>query len=274
MDENSEGVIQLNSVKITRHMICVDSTKHELIGFSDASMRAYGAVVYLRSTNVRGEISVQLVASKSRVAPTKILTLPRLELCAAVLLVGLIEKTKESLKMKFDNIFYYTDSSIVLSWIKIDPARLQIFVSNRVNEIQTKSVVENWRHVSSQQNLADLISRGVFPQEIINNKFWFEGPNFLKENSIRVEEPEELLEIPELKKMAKVNVGVKRIPVWIEIRHRNKFSFLRNVMAWALKFINVARKGPWKSFVTYRREALHMIIRDVQRDNFAQKYQL
>lgn len=83
-------LLELEKVKVKRHIICQDPERVELVGFSDASMRAYGAVVYLRSIDREGKISVRLVASKSRVAPIKIVTLPRLELCASVLLVDLI----------------------------------------------------------------------------------------------------------------------------------------------------------------------------------------
>lgn len=91
--------------------------------------------------------------------------------------------------MEVDGLYYYIDSDIVLRWIKIDPARLHIFVSNRVNDTQTKSIVENWRHVSSQKNSADLLSRGVFPNEITENIFWFEGPDTLHFYGLAVVSP-------------------------------------------------------------------------------------
>lgn len=105
------------------------------------------------------------------------ITLPMLELCVALLVVDLMTQIRNSIKMEVDGLYYYTESEIVLRWIKIYPPRLHMFVSNRVNDTQTKSSVENWRHVSSQKNSADLLSRGVFPNEITENMIWFEGPD-------------------------------------------------------------------------------------------------
>ena len=136
-----ENFLFLNNIKVGRHIICINPTNIELHGFCDASMKAYCAAIYIRSVDSCGNVFTQLAASKSRVAQIKVITLPRLELCASVLLVELVKVIVESLKMELNNIYYYTDSSIVLSWIKLDPAKLQIFVSNRVSTIQANSDV-------------------------------------------------------------------------------------------------------------------------------------
>ncbi|GFY34971.1 integrase_H2C2 domain-containing protein [Trichonephila clavipes] len=87
----------------------------ELHGFSDASQSAYGAVVYYKSVTSDGRVLVHLIASKSRVAPTKQTTIPRLELCAAVLLAKLVHRVKQALKLNVTNTFLRSDSMIVLS---------------------------------------------------------------------------------------------------------------------------------------------------------------
>lgn len=119
----------------------------EIHGFCDASEKAYGAVVYLKSINVENQSQISIASAKSRVAPLKTLSIPRLELCAAVLLVELIEKVNESLQEKVNLIRYYSDSEIVLSWLRLDPGKLKTFEANRVATIQRKTEQTHWCHV-------------------------------------------------------------------------------------------------------------------------------
>lgn len=153
----------------------------ELHGFCDASEKGYAAVVYLRILRNNKKIEVHLVASKTKVAPLKKLTIPRLELCAAVLLAKLLAylvpifKTKISL----DKIITWSDSNIVLYWLHSPPSRWKTFVANRVSYIQDKLPHATWLHVKSKNNPADVASRGIFPSEFVNFSTWFQGPSFL-----------------------------------------------------------------------------------------------
>ncbi|GFW81136.1 integrase catalytic domain-containing protein [Trichonephila clavipes] len=131
-------------------------------GFSDASERAYAAVVYIKCFNESGQSQNRLLCSKSRVAPLKTLTIPRLELSETLLLSRLVKKT---------------DSTIALAWIKTEPHKLKTFVRNRVAEIQALSNDYHWKHVSSKNNPADLISRGCNVDELLKNEMWFSGPD-------------------------------------------------------------------------------------------------
>lgn len=266
-----ENFLCLDQLKIPRHIIAVNSDKIELHGFCDASMKAYGAAIYIRSVDSAGNVFSKLAASKSRVAPVKILTLPRLELCAAVVLVELMNLVVHSLKLEegTTKLVYYSDSAIVLSWLRVDPGRLQIFVSNRVNMIQCNSEIANWRHVRSEQNPADLISRGLLGKDIIDNRFWFDGPQFLLEKVLGEQKDSPLQEIPELKKCSRVLVVQSSDAIYKSINHRNNFQFLQNVLANVLKFINLTRKGEYKSVPKYRKEALNIIFREIQNDYFA-----
>ncbi|XP_018394547.1 PREDICTED: uncharacterized protein LOC108773254 [Cyphomyrmex costatus] len=156
----------LNQIKIPRHVICKNYTRIELHGFADAAQGAYGACTYIHSIDHQNTSEVRLLCSKTRVAPLKQQTIPRLELCAALTLARLMKKILSSLNISFDKITYWSDSTIVLNWIQTQPSKLQVFVSNRVAEIQELTDTRNWRHVPTAENPADLLSRGVFPNQL------------------------------------------------------------------------------------------------------------
>lgn len=167
----------LEKLEIQRHITCKKPTNIQIHGFCDASQKAYGACIYVRSINATNEIQTHLLCAKTKVAPLKILTIPRLELCSALLLAKLYNKVKHALSI---NASYYlwSDSTIVLSWLHNHPSKLQTFVANRICEIQNTTNVENWRHVKSKQNPADLCSRGAFPDSLQNSHLWWFGPSW------------------------------------------------------------------------------------------------
>ncbi|GFT81616.1 uncharacterized protein TNCV_3674401 [Trichonephila clavipes] len=103
--------------------------------------------------------------------------IPRLELSAALLLSRLVKKVVPILQLSIHKIWMWTDSTIALAWIKTEPHKLKTFVSNRVAEIQALSKDYHWKHVSSKNNPADLISRGCNVDELLKNEMWFSGPD-------------------------------------------------------------------------------------------------
>ncbi|XP_055591231.1 uncharacterized protein LOC129743272 [Uranotaenia lowii] len=158
----------------------------ELHGFCDASTKAYGACIYLRCTRSNGIISVNLLISKSRVAPLddvkrkkKKMTIPRLELSSALLLSHLYEKVTGSLRISA-KCFFWTDSTIVKCWLSSPPSRWQMFVANRVSEIQHLTKDGVWNHVVGMENPADVLSRGATPEELLNHELWWRGPDWLE----------------------------------------------------------------------------------------------
>ncbi|XP_011884045.1 PREDICTED: uncharacterized protein LOC105571183, partial [Vollenhovia emeryi] len=171
----------INELKIGRFIFSeANAEEIQLHGFADASQSAYGACCYIRTRNIAGNYETKLLISKSRVAPMKAVSLPRLELCAAVLLARLQEKVIKSIKIPNIKKFLWTDSMIALSWIRAFSRKWEIFIANRVGEIQRLTEVEDWRHIDTKSNPADIISRGAGPSEVINLALWWEGPGWLK----------------------------------------------------------------------------------------------
>ncbi|GBM34155.1 hypothetical protein AVEN_256516-1 [Araneus ventricosus] len=137
-----------------------------------------------------GLIQTKLVCSKSRVSPLKPITVPRLELSAALLLARLMHKIVPVLDLPLDKVCLWTDSKIVLAWLKMQPHVLKTFVSNRVAKIQSLCSNSQWRHVSSKCNPADVLSRGADAKDLRDNDLWWQGPEFLLRD---ITDPEEFI---------------------------------------------------------------------------------
>ncbi|GFW22530.1 integrase catalytic domain-containing protein [Trichonephila clavipes] len=169
----------INNIEIPRRILVSFPEVIEIHGFADASERCYGAAVYCKSKNLKSETLVRLITSKSRVAPIKSLTIPRLELCATVLLAKLVKRVVAALQLETAEVYLWSDSMIVLAWLRKEPMDLKTFVQNRVAKIQELYPNQLWRHVPSDQNPADLVSRGVDPEKLLQQNLWFNGPTFL-----------------------------------------------------------------------------------------------
>ncbi len=214
----------------------------QLHGFSDASNSAYGAVIYLRTVYSNSEVTITLVTSKARVTPLKPVTIPRLELSAAHLLSKLLMTVASDLGIPSSNVFAWTDSTITLCWILKVPSSLKTFVANRVAAIQEMVPPLRWRHVASKDNPADLASRGVSPQQLINSSLWWYGPSWL--NGPPSEWP--LLQnctisknLLDLRAVAStVQSEPHTFPLWTRL---SSFHRLVRVMAWIKRFINNCR---------------------------------
>ncbi|XP_022836586.1 uncharacterized protein LOC111363955, partial [Spodoptera litura] len=151
----------INHLRIPRLVLCDLYDSIDLHIFSDASQVAYGACVYVRSSTQDTNTLVRLLTAKSRVAPIKPVTIPRLELCAVLVGVRLYEKVVDSLRVQIRSATFWTDSMVVLGWLNVVPCKLQPFVRNRVAEILDKTGSCSWRHVPTKLNPADHISRGI-----------------------------------------------------------------------------------------------------------------
>lgn len=199
----------LKDIRIPRLILPAGRVSNvEFHGFADASARAYGCCVYIRSIQKDGLVAVQLLAAKSRVAPIrKVKSLPCLELCAALLLAKLTSKIQSSFPTNWNATYLWTDSEIVLDWLASHASNWKTYVANRVAEIQELTTNAFWRHVSSKDNPADIVSRGIAAGEL-SSSIWFSGPSFLQKTEefwpVVKERHVKNLDLPERRKIASV----------------------------------------------------------------------
>ncbi|XP_046417532.1 uncharacterized protein LOC124178336 [Neodiprion fabricii] len=210
----------------------------ELHGFSDASQSALSAVVFLRLLTESNDIRVSLVAAKTRVAPLKKVTIPRLELSAAVLLVRLVSHLRKVLELENATIHLWTDSTVALAYISGDPSRWTEYVRNRVNEIREIDQSQ-WHHVSGKENPADCASRGISPRQLQEDSLWWNGPVWLSQHisswpSLHPPvHPEVALELRKLHAHI-VNTDDRTI-IWDLVQRYSSLTKLLHVSAWCFR---------------------------------------
>lgn len=284
---------QLNNIKIPRHVVCDQPTQLEIHAFSDSSTHAYSACVYLRSISAHN-MMVHLVMAKSRVAPLKPVTIPRLELCGALLATRLAKKVKESLRLTIKSTTYWCDSTIVLGWIKSSNTHLlKPFVLNRISEIIECTEPESWRYVPTNMNPADIGSRGLEPAKLQNCSLWWHGPDFLQMTQSHW--PQSLIQmhdhdLPEIKiqtnknychsllqqQNAQINsTYTQQLDTSIIHKYSNIIK-LNHIIAYVCRFINNCRYPHKKRTshlqISELRTSMHFICKLSQSESFRTEY--
>lgn len=185
---------QLSHLQVPRRVLSNAQKHYSMHCFCDASMKGYGCCIYVVSPDESGELRSHLLASKSRVAPLRGQTVPRLELCAALLGSQLVDNLRKTTNFT-EPVTMWSDSTIVLYWLQSRSNSWKVFVSNRIAEIQRLTKDFEWRHIPTELNPADRISRGAMASEIIEDKLWWNGPEFLQ--TTRDNWPDTRFSIPE-----------------------------------------------------------------------------
>lgn len=233
-----EDLTNLRNVKIPRWMQLRETSQRELHAFADASGAAYAAVIYLRSVDIDGKIHVSLVTAKTKVAPIeKQVSIPRLELCGGVLAARLLLEVSQLLNIPKQNLYAWSDSAVVLAWLKGLPNRWTTFVSNRVSEIINIIDYDQWGHVTTESNPADCASRGLQPSELSNHHLWWNGPQWLQHATIKSDKPE--FSTHEEEKVIKAHCAVQEIEenfVWSKY---SSLSKMLRVISYCRRFLNL-----------------------------------
>lgn len=238
----------------------------DMIGFSDASEKAYGCVLYFRFTRRSGDMQVSFVTSKSRVTPIKkkekdSCTLPRCELLGNLCLSQLVANVRSALdkEMTFDNLYCYGDSEISIAWIRAVSKEFKTFVQNRVQKIRKNVDKDNWFYCKSEENPADIITRD---DKDPMSRLWWHGPKFLynekdfndslKTRKCDTKNPDFDAEIRVITttSLPAIITPVYTIGCVIDINRYNDFLKLLRVTAFVLRFIsNIKAKREKKQLV-------------------------
>ncbi|KAI5731279.1 hypothetical protein M8J77_007377 [Diaphorina citri] len=272
----------LDKISIPR-LVLSSKEELDLHVFTDASEKAYGVCIYVKSQNL-----VRLLCSKSRIAPLKSVSIPRLELCGATLAVSFVNKIKPCLPVQPKNIYYWTDSSIVLSWIQSESRQWKSFVANRVGEIQRLSDPGSWKFVSTHHNPADLISRGASANFLSKSELWWTGPGFLSEpleswksedKDMNKETKEDQVNLERKRKILVVNVAgpSDSQSFWNEMLLKySSIKKLERVLSYVRRFIQNCKNpvhilGPLT--LTELDESRQLLCKAVQEKHFSQEIQ-
>lgn len=271
----------LASLIIPRFVPGLNSTTLQIHGFCDSSELGYAAVVYFRCEHGDGQVTTHLIIARSKVAPLKKISIPRLELCAAVLLADLIAHVKDVFNnhLAFDDIFCWSDSTVTLAWLKSPSSRWKTYVSNRVSHIQDKVPPRHWHHVRSQSNPADCATRGLTTPELIDHPLWWQGPPWLSKDAnewpipsplaVVKEPPESILE--QRNTQTSLFVTVDKFEDFLD-RH-SSLNKAQRIVGYVLRFIHNCRdrsnRRSGHLVASELKQSLHTIVKIAQISSFS-----
>ncbi|XP_064462603.1 uncharacterized protein LOC135373309 [Ornithodoros turicata] len=236
-----QQISSISDVEVPRCISTPGGSYCQVQMFCDASKRAYGCAAYLRWVNDKGDSTARIICSKARVSPLKELTLPRLELMAAVIGMRMLTYLQRVFAFHFEYRMW-SDSSIVLTWIKRSSRDWKTFVANRVQEIQSSSDTRLWRHCPSADNPADLLTRGISVKKLASSDLWWRGPPWLSEDTTcwpdLLGESEDEAALKERMPCTANVFVVNSVSPILDLERFSKSSKVLRITAWVQRFIN------------------------------------
>ena len=247
--EWTADLASLGNLSIPRCILSPEATsnnvlKQELHHFADASTLGYGAVSYYRTIESNGNVQCCFLFGKARLAPIKTLSIPRLELTAAVLAVKIDQILKTEMSFQSLPSFFWTDSTAVLHMIHNTSKRFPTFVANRLTKIEEQSEPCQWKYVDTNRNPADQASRGISPSSLHTDCTWLKGPDFLYSSEEFWPEPPCTFpsmppEFSVLKKtVAATSIEGSMVSLEDRFARISTWHKLRKVVAWILRLKN------------------------------------
>ena len=203
----------------------------ELHCFSDASQVAYGTVMYVVSDG-----QSRLLMAKAKVAPIKQITVPKLELTAVLLSARLLDFVKQAYRhcLTITGLYLWCDSQIALHWIHNDKPK-HLYVTHRVDEIKDLASDALIRYVSTQDNPADALTRGLTASQLQQSTLWWEGPQWL---TTKDKWPEELIYGEQVESPSATLVIQDTTQQIVEWTRYGTYQKAINVVAWVNRFIS------------------------------------
>ena len=235
----------------------------QLHTFADASTNGHGHCTYLRLVDTNHKVHVALLASKARVNPIKQITVPRLELQASCSAVRAVNKYVKELDLPNVTTHFYSDSTVVLGYIGNTTERFHTYVANRVETIRALSNHESWAYVPTDENPADMASRGASVAELMLSR-WFSGPTFLWMEPMVLPQQPQLFVNPEDHEIKKASTSL------ITSKAAPFDEYLKQFSDWdrAVKSIALVQKVIHKTAETNFEMAKQTILRMIQNDHF------
>ncbi|CAG9135063.1 unnamed protein product [Plutella xylostella] len=277
-------IININDVTIPRWISCYNNVT-ELHGFCDASEKAFACVIYSKATNDTGEAVITLMTAKTKVAPTKKkTTLPRLELCGAQLLAKLMNKCQMALTDLQLETYCWTDSQVVLAWLQGDKTRWDRYVANRSILITNLVPASKWSYVNTKENPADCATRGLSPKQLVEEKIWWNGPQWLKKWSPDNLKTDESYSTDHgLRQTCTVTKGADTAAtsageciVMTLLNNNSRLEYVTRVIAYLLRWEKQLTNDSYNKYLSISElnYATEVIIRAVQRDAFAEDIEM
>jgi hypothetical protein len=265
------SLIHFQKLKIPRKysdISFVKASRREIHVFSDASKDAIASVAYLKLF-FDEHSDVSFLMGKAKVSPTNGHTIPRLEMCAAVLSVEIADIVKQKLNIDSKDVHYYTDSKVVLGYVTNETRRFFMYVSNRVNRIRASSSPEKWSYVATDHNPADIATRHLSSTDLPDSVY-LSGPSFLLQNVYDIEQ-EYILVNPSTDKEVHPRVATITTDIHKDIKLSNRFSHFSSWNS-LVRAITLLKRVVLKLHDTShpsRTEVKCFIIKTVQREVFS-----